>query len=60
MLLTGTQSREKISKLCEYQSPGPFNSKLTVVETFLFWNCKTKYSALAYRNELFSLYCSLE
>lgn len=60
MLLTGTQSREKVSKWCECQSLGPCDSKFTVVEIFHFWNCKTKYSTLAYRNKLFSLYYSLE
>lgn len=61
MFLTGIQSRENISKLCEGQSLGPCNSKkLAVVEMFLFCNCKTKYSILAYRKKLFSLYCSLE
>lgn len=61
MFLTGIQSREKISKSRECQSLGPCNSKkFAVVEMFLFCNCRTKYSILAYRKKLFSLYCSLE
>jgi len=61
MFLTGIESTEKISKPCECQILGPCNSKkFVVVEMFFFCNSKQKYSILAYRNKLFSLYCSLK